>query len=322
MVRHVRALRSLAFGLAVLLTMLLLLVTNLGMWAFSGLLEPTALARSMATVLEDPTLRDRVSRAAGASLADALLDLGPLPSPVRRVLDLPARPTEDAVAAALAERIDGLLADGATGDAVVLAGVALSGLVTEILDGTDARGVDVTQEGFVVDLTPVGRTVLDLIDPSGRLGGALPAGAVRIRLVDASVMVAIVPLLRLLDALRAMLPVACAVGVAATLVLARFRVHALAWVGLCAVVAGTVSLLVASGAPVLIPRAAALDPGAATALTTVLDGVTAALVTQSAVLAGLGLALVVAGIAGGVVVSRGDAPDRDPRHGWDAGRLS
>lgn len=318
----VRALRSAAFGLSVLLSMLLLLVTNLGMWAFAGLLEPNALARSAAATLDDPTLRGRVSSAVGDSLAGVVLELGPLPSPVRRLLGLPARPSQADLASALAGRIDGLLADGASAEAAVLVAAALSGMVDEILgDGADA-GRTVARDGLVVDLTSVGRNVLDRIDPSGGLGGALPTGSVRIRLVDAAVMAIVVPLARLLEALRSMLPVACAVGVAVMLLLARFRVHALAWVGLCCVVAGTVSLLVASGGPVLVPRVSALDAPAATALTTVLDELTAGLVTQSAVLAGLGLALVVAGIAGGVVVSRGGAPGDDPRHGWDVGRLS
>jgi hypothetical protein len=115
---------------------------------------------------------------------------------------------------------------------------------------------------------------------------------------------------------------ACGVAIAATLVLARYRVHALAWVGLGALVAGTVSLLVASGGPVLISRSGEMAVDQALAVTAALDTVTADLVIQSAALAALGLALVVAGIAGGVVVSRDDSSRRDLRHGWDAGGLS
>ncbi len=73
--------------------------------------------------------------------------------------------------------------------------------------------------------------------------------------------------------------------------------------------------------PILVARARTVDPSEAAAVTAALDAITASLVTQSAVLAGLGLALVVAGIAGGVVVSHG-SPGQDLRHGWDAGRLS
>jgi len=91
--------------------------------------------------------------------------------------------------------------------------------------------------------------------------------------------------------------------------------------GLGGVVAGTLSLLAASGVPVFASRLVATDPGQSAAITEALDGVTASLVTQSAVLAGLGLALVVAGIAGGVVVAHGDM-GHGARHGWDAGGLS
>ncbi len=308
------------FGLAVLLTMSLLLVANIGMWAFSGLLDTPAIARSMSSALGDPILRDRVSRQLADGVAEAVLATGPLPGPVRRVLDLPANPSADALAKALTGRIDGLLADAATGAGVGLATAAVSQVIRALLEDELAAG-DATRDGLVVDLTPVGRLVLDRIDPSGGLAGDLPSGAGRIRLLDAGTMALVLPVLRLVDALRWLLPVACVVGVALILVLARYRVHALAWVGLCCVVAGTTSLLVASGGPVLVPRAVGMEGAQATALTSLLDGVTSGLVTQSAVLAGLGLALVVAGIAGGVVVSHGEA-GRDPRHDWDSGRLS
>lgn len=300
--------------------MLSLLVANIGMWAFSGLLDTPAVARSMSSALGDPILRDRVSRQLADGVAEAVVEMGPLPGPVRRVLDLPANPSPDALAKALTGRIDGLLADSATGAGVGLATAAVSQVIRALLED-ELAGAEATRDGLVVDLTPVGRLVLDRIDPSGGLAGALPSGAGSIRLLDAGIMTLVLPALRLVDALRWLLPVACVLGVALILVLARYRVHALAWVGLCCVVAGTTSLLVASGSPVLVPRAVGMEGAQATALTSVLDGATSGLVTQSAALAGLGLALVVAGIAGGVVVSHGEA-GRDPRHDWDAGRLS
>lgn len=300
--------------------MLLLLVTNIGMWAFSGLLDPPSLARAATTAVADRDLRARISREVADGVAGAVLELGPLPGPVRRLLDLPARPSQAALARELATRIDGLLADEATSGAVVLASAALSQVIEGVLEGRSSD--DPARDGLDVDLTPLGRLVLDRIDPSGELAGALPPGAGRIRLADAATMALAMPLVRLLHDLRWMLPIAYLVAVAVMMVLARFRVHALAWVGLCGVVAGTVSLLVASGGPVLLPRAAGLDEAGIAALTRVLDDLTADLVTQSAVLAGLGLALVVAGIAGGVVVSHGDASGRDLRHEWDSGRLS
>lgn len=316
-----RALRSLAFGIAVLLTMLLLLLANVGVWAFSRLLEPSALARTASTALRDPAVRGLVSSQVGEGIARAVLESGPLPGPVRRLLDLPARPSEAALAAALTERIDALLADTTTTAARDLAASAFGQVAGDVLQGAGATDPDWAERGLVVDLTPLGRLVLDLIDPSGGLGTAIPPGAATIRLLDGPVLSTAARAVRLLDALRWLLPLACITGVITILVLARYRVHALAWVGLCGVVAGTVSLLVASGAPVIASRATAVDPGRAGALAAALDEVTAGLVTQSAALAGLGLALVVTGIAGGAVVAHGDR-EPDPHHGWDAGRLS
>lgn len=318
----VRALRSSAFGIAVLLTMLLLLGTNIGMWLSSSLLDPPVVGRAVAAAMADPTLRDRVSRQLGEGVAAAVLDQGPLSQPVRRVLDLPARPTLDELAGALTERIDGLFAAGSGGTTMIFASSAFARVIDDLrADGSDARG-DASHEGLVVDLTPVARLVLDRIDPSGELGGAIAPDAGQVRLLDEGMASLLVTPVRILDAVSGLLPIVCLMVLVMVLVLARYRVHALAWVGLCGVVAGTSALLVASGAPVLIPRIVGMgDPGAL-ALTEALDGVTADLVTQSAVLAGLGLALVVAGIAGGVVVSRGGDAGRDARHEWDLGRLS
>jgi hypothetical protein len=289
-------------------------------WAFSGLLDPAALSRAASTALEDPTLRRYVSAQVGTQLAGAVLDVGALPQALRSVLDLPARPSESRLADRLTERIDGLLAGGAAGPATQVAATARVAIGERALEG-DADQV-APRDGLTVDLTALGRLVLETLDPGGRLAGAIPPGSATIKLLDAAVVDLLVPALRLLDALRWMLPLACAVTIAATLVLARFRVHALAWIGLCAVVAGTISLLLASGGPVFVARTSDMEPDRAAAVTVALDTVTSGLVIQSAVLAGLGLALVVAGIAGGVVVSQDGRDRQDLRHGWHPGRLS
>jgi hypothetical protein len=173
-----------------------------------------------------------------------------------------------------------------------------------------------------VDLSPIGRLVLDGLDPSGTLAAAIEPRSATIRLLDGDVVGIAVELIRLLDALRVLLPVGCVAAIALTIALARYRVHALAWIGLGGVVAGTVSLLVASGGPVLASRTATMPEDRALAVIAALDAVSSSLVIQSAALAGLGLALVVAGIAGGVVVARDDGSRRDLHHGWDAGGLS
>lgn len=314
----VSTLRSVAFGASVLLTMVLLLLANLGVWAIAGLLDQGALARVTAHAVEDPVVRRYISRQVGTSVAVAILDQGPLPGPVRQALALPARPTEARLGEVLGDRIEGLLADGAEGDAVLFASAAFAQLATAVLEGR----IDPASEGLEVDLSPIGRLVLDRIDPTGTLAGVVAPGSASIRLLEGPLVGLLVALVRLLDTLRVLLPIGCVVAIALTLALARYRVHALAWVGLGGVVAGTVSLLIASGGPVLVSRTTAAVSDQTAAITAALDAVTSGLVVQSAALAALGLALVVAGIAGGVVVSRDDSGRRDLRHGWDPGGLS
>jgi hypothetical protein len=304
------------------MTMLLLLLANLGVWALSGLLDPPVLARTAVTALDDPTVRQFVARHIGAGVAAAILERGPVPAALRRELEVAPLAAEAELGDALRRRVDRLLTDEGSRDTLMLVAVALAQLVRDVVDGTGDVGADATRDGLVVDLTPIGRLVLDGLDREDHLGDTLEPGSVTVRLLDGEVVGALVVLVRLLDALRSLLPIACAAAIATTIILARYRVHALAWIGLGAVVAGTVSLLLASGGPVLVPRSTDLPTDQAAAVTAALATVTAGLVTQSAVLAALGLALVVAGIAGGVVVSHGSAPRGDLHHGWDPGRLS
>jgi hypothetical protein len=258
-----------------------------------------------------------VSRQVAVPVARALLDQGSLPGPVRSALSLSARPSQTDLANKLGERIDGLLAEGADSPAVGLASSVFAGLVRAAVEDPA-----LVRDGLVVDLSPIGRLVLERIDESGTLAGVVEPGVATIRLIDGDVAGALLDLVRLLDALRILLPVGCAVAIALTIALARYRVHALAWIGLGGVVAGTVSLLIASGGPVLASTSVDMPSDRAGAVVAALDTLTSSLVIQSAALAGLGLALVVAGIAGGVVVARDDSGRRDLRHGWDPGGLS
>ena len=313
--------RSLAFGAAVVLAMVLLLAGNIGMWAFSSLLDAPSLTRTAAQALQRPEVRARIAERIAAQLAPAMIAAEPLPPNVRRILDVPARPSQDRLEDALRRQVDTALADPATGEVVVLAAGAIAQGVVSLLEDRSTPIVQLTADGLVADLGPMTSFVLDRLDPTGALERALPGDIGRLRLVDADVAREVVPVVRLLDTLRWVLPAACVVVILLLLALARYRVHSLAWLGLAAVVAGTASLLAATGAPIMLPRMLDTDRPSTLALAGALEELTAGLVTQSAVLAGLGLALVVAGIAGGIVVSRGE-PGPDARYGWDTGRLS
>jgi hypothetical protein len=302
------ALRSLAFGTTVILAMALLLATNLPMWAFSSLLEPSALATTATRALQRPEVRARVADGIAQQLAPAMLAAGPLPADARGALDLTAdRPTQGALEDAVRRHVGGLLADPVTDDALALVSTAIAASVIDLLEARSTPIDQLTADGLVVDLRPFTTFLLESLDPAGELSAAVDAEVGRVRLVDPDLLGEVMPSVRLLDGIRWALPAACAVVIVLLLLLARYRVHALAWVGLACVVAGTASLVAATGAPVVLPPALGTDPPSTLALTGALEEVTSGLVTQSAVLAGLGLALVIAGIAGGIVVSQGRA---------------
>ena len=65
-------------------------------------------------------------------------------------------------------------------------------------------------------------------------------------------------------------------------------------------------MLAASGAPLIAARLLGSHPDALASTEAALDGLTASLLTQSAVVAGLGLAMLVVGITAGIVTGRPD----------------
>jgi hypothetical protein len=109
-----------------------------------------------------------------------------------------------------------------------------------------------------------------------------------------------------MDALRWLLPALCVLAAVLVLLLARARLHAVAWLGLCLLLVGALCLLAATAAPIAASRLFGTHPDAVASTSATLDGLTASLVTQSAVLAGLGLAMLVVGITAGIVISHGD----------------
>ena len=76
------------------------------------------------------------------------------------------------------------------------------------------------------------------------------------------------------------------------------------------VLVGTLCLLAASSAPILASRLLGSGPGTRASAEATIDGLMAGLLTQSAVLAGLGLAMLVVGITAGIVTGRGAEDDR------------
>ncbi len=85
------------------------------------------------------------------------------------------------------------------------------------------------------------------------------------------------------------------------LLLARARLHAIAWLGLCLLLVGAACLLAASGAPAHRRQALGSRADTLASIEATLDGLMGGLMTQSAVLAGVGLAMLVVGVTAGIV---------------------
>ena len=120
---------------------------------------------------------------------------------------------------------------------------------------------------------------------------------------------------QLLETIRWLLPTLAVTTAVLVLALARSRLHAVAWLGLVLVLVGTLCLLAASSAPILAGRLLGSRPDTQASAEATIDGLTAGLLTQSAVLAGLGLAMLVVGITAGIVTGRGTVDERRDAYG-------
>ncbi|MBX3029404.1 MAG: hypothetical protein KF809_04550 [Chloroflexi bacterium] len=292
----VGVLRSISFAGAVLLTAGLLLLANLGLWALVGLQDGATFGRVGAAVLERPEVRALVARRLAERLAPVVVRLAPLEGSTRRALGIPAEPTVPEAETALRHHLETYLADPATLAAMDAAlGDVRSQLASQLAAGTiDGASLD-------IDLGVVVRAYADRLDPTGALADRVPEGLARLPLVGAPTMASLEPFLETIVGLRWLLPLACVAAMATVIVLARHRAHAFAWLGLAGVVVGTSSLLVASAAPLVLPRLTGVDTVSSVAVTGALQVLTAGLVVQSALIAVVGLALVVAGIAASTV---------------------
>ncbi len=295
-------LRSLAFGVAVLVVTVLLLVANIGVWAMAGLQDAPTFARLGSTALERPEVRGLIARRVAERLAPLVVAAGPLDPAVRRALGVPARPTVAEMEGAMRRQLDAFLDEPG---AVAALGIALAGLHDEVASWMAAGLLD---RPLALDIGSVVGAYVQRLDATGTLVDRLPADVGRLALVDPAATSVLGTVIGPLGVLRWLLPMAIVVAVVSLLVLARFRAHALSWVGLSCVVVGTTSLLLASGAPLVAPRLVGADNTTGVALTGALEVLTAGLITQSAVIAVVGLAMVVAGIAAAsVTADRDDA---------------
>ncbi|MCY7417281.1 MAG: hypothetical protein LH650_02070 [Chloroflexi bacterium] len=302
-----RLIRSFLLAAALLAFLVLALVANVGVWSLSTLVDSQAFAATTNRIIAQPEVRSLLADRLAVRLTELLVPASGRVSTVVRVpLGLAREATSDDVRVALAEVIDATLAQPGV---VAIQQGALEELHRAVLDLIGGRDVAGERDAAILlDLDAVVSAVAEQLDPGGTgfLGQVVPTGLGTLTVVDSERLTTLAGALHLMDALRWLLPALCLLFAALVLLLARARLHAVAWLGLCLLLVGAFCLLATTAAPTVAGRLFGTHPDAAASMSTTLDGLTAGLVTQSAVLAGLGLAMLVVGITAGIVISHGD----------------
>jgi len=308
--------RSLFMAIALLGFLVLALLANLGVWALGTFVDSKAFAATTTQIITQPEVRSLLAERLAVRLTDLIAPAGDsVPSVVRAGLGLPRGATRDDVQTSLTHSIDTALGDPGM---VTVQQSALEGLHRTLMDvistGSRTSGADT---GIALDLDAVVTALDERLDPgaTGFLGRVVPPGLGTLTLVQPGQLTVLARVVQLLEALRWLLPALCIAAALLVLLLARARLHAIAWLGLCLVLVGALCMLAASGAPLIAGRLFGSHPDALASMQATLDGLTATLITQSAVLAGLGLAMLVVGITAGMVTGRADDRDRSDRYG-------
>ena len=304
MVRPMGLIRSLLLAIALLCFLVLALVANLGVWSLSTLTDSEAFAATTTRIISEPAVRTLLADRLAVRLTDLVAPAGSsVPTVVRVGLSLPRGATRDDVQSALTRSIDTVLGDPGM---VTVQQSALEGLHRMVLD-VIAADPGSSDAGIVLDLDAVIRAIDQRLDPDapGFLGRVVPAGLGTLTIVPHDQLTVLARVVQLLEALRWLLPALCVAAALLVLLLAHARLHAIAWLGLCLVLVGAVCMLAASGAPLIAGRLFGSHADTLASMEATLDGLTATLMTQSAVLAGLGLAMLVVGITAGMVTGRG-----------------
>ena len=308
--------RSLFMAIALLGFLVLALLANLGVWALGTFVDSKAFAATTTQIITQPEVRSLLAERLAVRLTDLIAPAGDsVPSVVRVGLGLPRGATRDDVQTSLTHSIDTALGDPGM---VTVQQSALEGLHRTLMDvistGSRTSGADT---GIALDLDAVVTALDERLDPgaAGFLGRVVPPGLGTLTLVQPGQLTVLARVVQLLEALRWLLPALCIAAALLVLLLARARLHAIAWLGLCLVLVGALCMLAASGAPLIAGRLFGSHPVALASMQATLDGLTATLITQSAVLAGLGLAMLVVGITAGMVTGRADDRDRTDRYG-------
>jgi hypothetical protein len=315
MVASVGFIRSILLVLSLITFLVLALVANVGSWAMTAFVDSDAFAATTSRIIEQPQVRVLLAE----RLADRLTELvvpssGNVPPAVRRALGLTAAATAGDVRATLVRTIGTLLGDPAV---VAVEQDALAELHRAVLALISAAGSTGDRASITLDLQAVVTALDARLDPDegGFLGQRIPADLGTLTLVESDGLRPLARLVQILEALRWLLPALCAMSALLVLLLARARLHAIAWLGLCLLLAGAACLLAASSAPLIAGRLLGSRADTIASMEATLDGLMGGLITQSAVLAGVGLAMLVVGVTAGMVTGRADGRGRPDGYG-------
>ncbi len=305
MVASMGMIRSLLLAVSLVAFLVLSLVANVGLWALSTFLDSDAFAATTARIIDQPDVRLLLAERLAGRLTELVVPAsGRIPVVVRRSLGPPAVATKADVEARLTDVIEAQLADPTMvkvqQDALADLHRAVLAVIADPAAGATGRAA------ITLDLGAVVVALGDRLDPggSGFLGQALPSGLPTLTLVQADGLASVARVLQILEAMRWLLPALCLMSALLVLLLARARLHAIAWLGLCLLLVGAVCLLGASAAPLMAAQVLGAHADTLASVESTLDGLMEELMTQSAVLAGLGLAMLVAGVTAGIVTGR------------------
>jgi hypothetical protein len=305
-------LRSLLFGIALLLFLVLAAAANVGTWALGTFLDSETFAVTTSRIISQPEVRQLLAERLAERLTDQVVpSSGAVPASARAALHLSAGATPAQARQAVRDVVAAVLSDP---DTIAIEGEALADLHRSVLSLIGSAGDEPTgAESITLDLSGV----IDAVDRrlGGRgdgqfLGVSVPPDLGNLTLVSVERLQPLAWAVQLLETMRWLLPAMAVCAAVLVLALARSRLHAVAWLGLVLVLVGTLCLLAASSAPILASRLFGSAAGTRASAETTIDGLMAGLLTQSAVLAGLGLAMLVVGITAGIVTGRGAEDQR------------
>jgi hypothetical protein len=299
----VSLLRSVGFGVMLLLFLAAAFAANLGFWALNSVLDPGAFVSAADRVLEDPAVRGYIGDQVAAQTVDLVVsELGKVPPALSTQLGLPTGANRAQIEAGLSRAVQGVLAQPATQS---ILDDSLRGLHGALTGTGGPSAVSVQGDTIVLDLDQVVALVDQQLNPNqpGFFGVPIPANLGSVPLFQSDAVTTVTHAIQAADTFRWLMPVialACALFV---LLFARRRIAALAWLGLCLFIVGLTSIgLVTVAAPIV---ANALSPGIArTAIGAAISDFASSLVFQSAVIAAVGVVLVLVGAFGGALVER------------------